>query len=238
MPEFPTAILERAAAITGRRARVVVEHILQHGSVTTEDLTALGYEHPPRAIKDVTDQGLPLVKTLTKGATGRRTARYTFGDLADIRADRVGGRTALPKSFRDQVSAAGGGRCAVCNAAYAPRYLQTDHRIPFAVAGESASREVTDYMPLCGSCNRAKSWSCEHCPNWAAKSPAVCATCYWAAPADYRHVATRDIRRLEAVWDGNEVSDYDRAAAHASADETPLPEFVKRALRRAIPPEA
>jgi transcription initiation factor IIE alpha subunit len=49
-------------AVTGKRARSVVKHILKHGSITTDDLKErYGYDHPPRAIKDVSDQGIPLL---------------------------------------------------------------------------------------------------------------------------------------------------------------------------------
>lgn len=43
------------------------------------------------------------------------------------------------------------------------RDLQIDHRVPYEVAGESNELKTEDFMLLCGSANRAKSWSCEHC---------------------------------------------------------------------------
>ena len=53
------------AAVTGKRARIVINHILKHGSITTDDLKEqYGYDHPPRAIKDVSDQGIPLVRMM------------------------------------------------------------------------------------------------------------------------------------------------------------------------------
>ncbi len=42
-PEFPNVILKKARTITGKRSRVVVDHILEHGSITTEGLE--NYEH-------------------------------------------------------------------------------------------------------------------------------------------------------------------------------------------------
>lgn len=95
--------------------------------------------------------------------------------------------------------------------------------------------EVKEYMALCGSCNRAKSWSCEHCENWLVKKdPAICATCYWASPEDYDHVAMRPMRRLDVVWEGKEVADFQAVAEAAEEKEEPMPEFVKRVLRRAF----
>src|SRR5262249_222068 len=102
-------------------------------------------------------------------------------------------------------------------------------------AGESATPEVTEYMPLCGSCNRAKSWSCEHCDNWLErKDPAICATCYWASPEDYDHVAMRQMRRLDVDWEGEGVAEFDAVANAAEEKQEAMPEFVKTVLRRAF----
>ena len=99
-PRFPKAILDKVKLITGKRSRVVVEHILKHGSVTTEDLERIGYSHPPRAIRDVREQGLPLAQTWVKSSTGRKIASYAFGKPEDIRHDRLGGRKVIAKALR------------------------------------------------------------------------------------------------------------------------------------------
>ena len=151
------------AAVTGKRARIVVEHILKHGSITTDDLKEkYGYDHPPRAIKDVSDQGIPLVKIIVKKKDGKRMAEYRFGDLDNITAGRVGGRANFPKAFKEALVAEYGSRCCLCNAPFEPRALQIDHRIPYLVAGDGVSPtlDVKDYMLVCGSCNRAKSKCC------------------------------------------------------------------------------
>src|SRR5208283_925394 len=96
---------------------------------------------------------------------------------------------------------------------YDARYIQVDHRIPFQVAGEPTGRErdPKDYMLLCGSCNRAKSWSCEHCHNYLVQHDAsTCRTCYWGSPQSYSHIALRQIRRLDLVWTEAEVSTFER----------------------------
>lgn len=233
--KVPEAILAKAKSITGRRSRVVVDHILKHGSVTTEDLENYGYKHPPRAIRDVREQGLPLEMFWTKNSSGRKIAGYRFGDLGAIREDRLGGRRVHSKDFKEQVCTAHQSKCGICRATYEVRYLQLDHRIPFEVGGESETPILAEYMPLCGSCNRAKSWSCEHCANWIeTKNPAICSTCYWASPADYDHVAMRKMRRLDVVWEGDEVGDFEAIANAATSTDEPLPGFVKRVLRRAL----
>jgi hypothetical protein len=39
----------------------VIDHILQYGFITTEDLeNTYGYNHPPRAARDVREAGIPL----------------------------------------------------------------------------------------------------------------------------------------------------------------------------------
>ncbi len=225
-------------AVTGKRARIVVDHIRKHGSITTDDLKEkYGYDHPPRAIKDVSDQGIPLVKANVRKKDGKRMAEYRFGDLDNISAGRTGGRINFSKAFKEALAAEYGGRCCLCNAPFEPRYLQIDHRIPYLVAGDraAASRDVKDYMLVCGSCNRAKSWSCEYCPNGlVTKDPKVCAVCYWANPLKYTHVATVDIRRFDLTWMGDEVPEYDAAKVKAGPGEQSMPKFVKEAVRRAV----
>lgn len=237
-PRISKTALAAVKAITGKRARIVVEHILKHGSITTDDLKeGYGYDHPPRAIRDVLDQGFPLVKTMIRSKDGRRMAEYRFGDLDNITSGRIGGRVNFPKAFKAALVAHHGSRCCICNMQFEDRYLQIDHRIPYAVAGDNlaAERNVNDYMLVCGSCNRAKSWSCEHCPNLLIhKDEDICASCYWANPLAYTHIATQSIRRLDLVWEGDEVSDYDAAKRVAGSEEQAMPKFVKDAVRRAV----
>jgi hypothetical protein len=117
------------------------------------------------------------------------------------------------------------------------RDLQVDHRVPYEVAGDASHQNQTpdDFMLLCGSANRAKSWSCEHCPNWLqAKTAEVCRSCYWAYPESYSHVATLAQRRLDIVWAGEEVADYEVIRVKATKADQGLPEFVKTALRKAL----
>lgn len=113
--------------------------------------------------------------------------------------------------------------------------MQIDHRVPFEIAGEpdGVDEEADAYMLLCASANRAKSWSCEQCPNWQDKIEATCRTCYWAYPDDYTHIAMREERRLDILWAEDEVDDYDQLTAKAGGKEE-LPDFVKEVLRRHI----
>jgi hypothetical protein len=91
--------------------------------------------------------------------------------------------------------------------------------------------DLTQYMLLSPSANRAKSWSFEHCPNWQRKIVAVCRSCYWTYPESYQHIATRDIRRLDLLWCEEEVGDYDLLAKEAEKAKEEIPEYVKSVLR-------
>lgn len=230
--QFPKEFLQKLRAVTAKRPKTVIDHILKHGHVTTEELKDLyGYNHPPRAARDVREQGIPLDVIRVQGKDGRKIAAYRFGDPGQVRGGTHGGRKAFPKQFKTDLAARDGARCAVCSTPYEARYLQIDHRIPYEVAGEAASSDPADFMLLCGSCNRAKSWSCEHCPNGTNdKNPDVCETCYWAQPSDYQHVATLQMRRLDLTWLGQEVQAFDRMATEARKAGVELPRFVKNKL--------
>lgn len=178
-----------------KRARRVANVIFQHGSCTTTDIERLGYKHPPRAIGDLRDAGITVTKEMEQyedesSHAQKPRARYYIVDIAEGRTSR------RPFSKRLVQAVKATGHCEVCGA-YPP--LQVDHRIPFEIGGERYPHHAEDYMPLCPSCNRSKSWSCEHCPNWRTRDTSICKTCFWASPEDYTHVATRQIRLVRGV---------------------------------------
>ena len=231
--QLPEEFLERLKSVTAKRPRTVIDHILENGSITTEELKDLGYNHPPRAARDVRELGIPLVTTRVRSSDGRMIAAYKFGD-ADQLVAGLTGRTAISKRFKRELVAAGGAKCAACGLTFDDRYLQVDHRVPVEIGGDEADddRSVDDYMLLDGGCNRAKSWSCEHCPNFTEKDPDTCESCYWAAPeSQYDHVATVPERRVMLVWHGDEVRDYVDLATQAEAEELPLTEYLKARLQ-------
>ena len=240
MPSKPLAkkIKQQLRSITNKRARIVIEHILQNGFITTEDLEKkYGYNHPPRAARDVREAGIPLETFRVQSSDGRWIAAYRFGDLSKIRFGRLHGRQTFPKAFKDKLYQLSGGKCAICSGKFESRYLQVDHRIPYEVSGEEIVSELAaqNYMLLCGSCNRAKSWSCEHCTNWLSdKLPKVCATCYWGNPEDYAHIALREVRRADILWNEDEVQSYERLKASAQENQVPIPEFVKRIIDKSF----
>lgn len=239
-PKFPQEFLDKLAAITAKRAKTVIDHVLKHGHITTEELKeTYGYNHPPRAVRDVVEQGIPMERYRVTDKQGRSIAAYRFGDLSQIKSGRLGGRTAFPKAFKQKLIETYGSKCGICNTQYESRYLQVDHRVPYEVAGDSEGElDVAAFMLVCGSCNRAKSWSCEHCDNWRSQRlMKLCQTCYWANPAEYSHVALRLIRRLDVAWTGDkEVQEHDTLLELSKQADQNLPDFVKEVLRDLLKP--
>lgn len=202
--------------------------MIDKGYVTTADLNAMGYDHPPRAIADIKEAGIQVSKTMVS-IDGRRMAKYELlGTLGDA---SLTGRRALPKAARDSLYMEWGYRCAVCNGKFSARELQADHRIPYRIAGESPELNLDDFMPLCPSCNRAKSWACENCPNWQTRIVEECQTCLWGSPQEYGHIAGVPERRLHVAWSGtSEVKSFDKLSNRALSSDMPVAELVKRIL--------
>lgn len=221
--------------ITAKRPRTVLEHILKHGQVTTDELKTLyGYNHPPRAARDVRELGIPLETTSVEGPDGRKIAAYKLGNLDALESGKQG-RRPLPKALKEELGARDGESCTLCGAALPLRALQIDHRVPFEIAGDantSEQLEPSEFMLLCGSCNRAKSWSCEHCPNWTAKRPSVCTGCFWSGDPDYSHIATSARRQLTLNWKDEEVGHFDQLRAEANRRGVPLEEVIKALLKK------
>jgi hypothetical protein len=180
----------------------------------------------------VRESGIPLETFKTKSKSGKSIAAYKFGDVTKLQLNRIAGRVTFPKDFKSKLYELGKGRCYICNGEFEERYLQVDHRVPYEVGGDTAdTRNIEDFMLLCGSCNRAKSWSCEHCDNWQKeKKPSLCRQCYWGSPTNYNHIALKEIRRLDLHWTGDEVKYYDAIRLIAEQNKIELPDFVKTVI--------
>ncbi|WP_363102339.1 hypothetical protein [Halothiobacillus sp. 15-55-196] len=75
--------------------------MLEHGQITTEELkNTYGYNHPPRAIRDVREQGIPIEMFRVTGSDGRKIAAYKFGDPSRVRSAQLSGRTAFSANLR------------------------------------------------------------------------------------------------------------------------------------------
>lgn len=49
MKKYTKDFIIKLNAVTSKRPKTVIQHILKNGFVTTEELKSLGYEHAPRA---------------------------------------------------------------------------------------------------------------------------------------------------------------------------------------------
>ncbi len=221
-------------SVNAKRPKTVIDHILEHGQITTEELKdTYGYNHPPRAIRDVREQGIPFFFFCVTGSDGRKIAAYKFGDPSEVRATQLSGRTAFSSNLKDALIKKYGVRCNIYLEPFPVRELQIDHRVPFEIAGDSEklSDDVNEYMLLSASANRAKSWSCENCPNWKSKKLESCKSCYWAYPESYSHIAMRDIRRLDLLWAEEEIVEYETLIEEVNGVKENAPEYVKNVLR-------
>lgn len=217
----------------------MIDHILKNGFITTADLEKkYGYNHPPRAARDVREAGIPLKTFRVKDKTGRSIAAYKFGDINKVQKNKLSGRAVFSKDFKKALYESHQEKCHICSGSFESRYLQIDHRVPYEITGDEAANQknVDDFMLLCGSCNRAKSWSCEHCANWQKEKDAeICKQCYWGSPESYLHIALKQVRRLDIHWEGHgEIESYERIKALAKREKTHLPDFVKKVLHKSI----
>lgn len=210
-PPVHASILEICSKVTAKRPRAVIDHILKHGAVTTEDLQDLGYDHAPRAARDVRELGIPLLTSKSRSTrSGRMIAQYSFGDPTKIVSGRLAGRKAIPKRIKSDLLTRFGAVDNLTGQAVPESSLTVDHRVPYEVAGDSDDMNSENFMLLDGSSQRRKSWACEHCENFRSiREPEICLSCYWASPEEYDHVATAPVRRVDVYWSGDEVAEYD-----------------------------
>jgi hypothetical protein len=229
------AILAQIKKVTGKRPLAVINHIVQHGQVTTQELKeTYGYNHPPRAARDVRECGIPLVTVRVVGTDGRKIGAYTFGDPDKIERNKLGGRMTFSKAFKQLLLDRQGAECAITGEPYEPRYLSIDHRIPYEVAGERTAGEdhPEAFMLISAAAQRQKSWSCEHCQNWREiKDQETCRRCYWASPEQYDHIAMEQRRRVDVWWTGEEVREYERLCALARQKRQSVAQTIKDLLR-------
>lgn len=206
------ADLRRLNLIKDKRPSTVIQHIIKHGFITTEELiNTYGYEHAPRAARDVRERGVNLVTYRVKSADGRSIAAYKFGEpvFVDDKVSKVAGRTALTNALKSALVDKYGAVCFVYLQPMEERLLQVDHRIPYEIGGEQDDN-VDCYMLLSPSANRAKSWTCEHCPNWTKRDIAFCRSCFWAYPEKYTHIAGKEERQIIVTFTYNEIEDYNK----------------------------
>jgi hypothetical protein len=236
--KYPQAFLNLCKSVTAKRPKTVIDHILKHGQITTEELKEkYGYNHPPRAVRDVREHGIPIETFRVTGSDGRSIAAYRFGDVIKQRFKKLSGRTGLSKKIKEYLIKKYSCQCFIYLEGMDESELQIDHRVPYEVGGDGESIELNpdDFMLLSGSANRAKSWSCEHCENWQTlKKKEICLSCYWAYPEDYTHIAMRQVRRVDLIWQNKEVAQYEKLKTDARTSGQTIPEFIKEIIKKAL----
>lgn len=233
--KYPKAILDKLNSITDKRPATVIQHILKNGYITTEDLENIyGYKHPPRAIRDVRERGINIETYRVKSSDGRNIGAYRFGNpvIVEDKVSKVAGRTVLSQVLKKALIEKYGSVCFVYLQPMEDRLLQIDHRIPYEISGEQAEDDIDCYMLLSPSANRAKSWTCEHCPNWTQKDVSFCLKCFWAYPENYTHIAGKEQRRIIVTFTGNEIEDYNRLIEMVGADKAE--ETIKELINKYI----
>lgn len=217
------------------RGKKVLNFLLKHGSITTADIAAMGYDHPPRAIRDVRDAGIPLITKMETDAHKKRHARYVFGDSSDIKEHMIQGRVTFPKSFKKKLLKIQGNRCAICNQKFDPEYLQIDHRVPYEYNGDSKDLDPKDYMLLCAECNRIKDRATQiGCAKTCFKTHdiKIIRSCYWASPEHYTHICMKPIRRLTLTWlNEKQVHSYDIMATKAKQIKLSPQQYIKKLIQ-------
>lgn len=231
---LPKELLAAIKQVKSKRPRTVLDHILKRGHITTEELRdAYGYNHPPRAARDVREVGIPLRMTRVRGGDGRQIAQYTI-DVERFKAQRAG-RRPVPPALKQQLIAKYGSRCEVCQRDYDELDLQVDHRVPFEVGGDPPFDDLDAFMLLCRAHNREKSWRCEHCQNWIGKDIETCKSCFWASPSDHTHIAMTPARRIDLSFEVREDEGlYDALQQQSRERGVPVQEIIKRSLRRSV----
>lgn len=210
---YSKEFLDLLNSVKEKRPKTVIQHILENGFITTEELkNKYGYNHPPRAVRDVREHGIPIITYRVEGSDGRKIAAYKFGDYEKQIINKKSGRTVLSKKLKKELIDKYGLRCFIYNEQMNEQELQIDHRVPYEIAGDpEGDFKAEDFMLLSPSANREKDWACEHCENWKTnKEIEICKKCYWAYPEKYEHVAMKQIRRIDIEWQEEEIPWYEQ----------------------------
>lgn len=213
----------------------MLELLLKKGAVSTFDLGNIGYDQPPRAAQDLKEAGVKLTTTFGKHPkTGSRMAIYSLAKDQPLLTGTFSGRKAFPKKFRHDCLEHYHLTCCICNVVYEPAVLQIDHRIPYIIGGDPDNYKLDNFMLLCGSHQRLKSWECEHCPNRKIESTEICRVCYWAMPdGDYEHIATILEKRIDVTWRGEyELGHYQRLVSFAKKKGLSLSDTIKELVKQ------
>lgn len=213
MNDYPQNFLKLLNSITAKRPKTIIQHILKYGHISSQEIKDIyGYNHPPRAIRDVRECGVPIITYRVLGTDGRRIAAYKFGNYKDVKnlLAKTAGRTVLSKALKQALIEKYGAKCFIYLEPMNKSLLQVDHRIPYEIGGERGEKDIDYFMLLSPSANRAKSWACEHCVNWQKKDITFCLHCFWAHPENYDHIAGKREKIITIIFGKDEINDYNK----------------------------
>lgn len=151
MSEYSSEFLALLESVTAKRPRTVIRHILKNGYITSQELKDVyGYNHPPRAIRDVREYGIPLVTYRVQGTDGRSIAAYKFGNPNDAKnsLSKASGRTVLSKALKQALIEKYGAKCFIYLEKMDDAVLQVDHRVPYEIGGEHDEKDIEYFMLL------------------------------------------------------------------------------------------
>ncbi len=229
----------RLLSVKGKRAKFVVDTIMKKGSCSTEDLQEAGYQHAPRAARDVREEGIPLITEHGQDKSGKKMGVYVLGDWNEAYSSdsltRTKGRSVLSNKLKEALIQGNGNYCALYGEKYEERLLQVDHRIPYEINGDPENMNDTQYfMLLCPSANRLKSWSCEHCSNWTKKDPSMCRKCYFAYPENYDHIAGVKEKTVNLSFRDNDYDIYKSIEELSKKENISIQEATKEILSSSL----
>lgn len=220
-----------------KRAKFVINSIAELGAITSEYIASKGYEHAPRAVRDVRDAGIPIKTSFVKSSkNGRKIASYSFGEISEIKDFMSDGRKTFSKKFKKRLLNKQNYTCAICGAKFDGKLLQIDHRIPYSFMGDNYDLEpdIDDFMLLCASCNRKKDQATKDCCEktcFKSKNLKIIKSCYWASPENYTHICMKEIRRADLTFFGkSDIDLFDKLKNRSKKEEENLSDYIKKIL--------
>lgn len=230
--KVPKRIIKKIKDLKSARAIKIANYLVEHGSITTSEITKkFSEKHPPSAVRDLRDAGFPVkcVMVPDPESEGNRIGKYTFGKASDVKDGTYEGRRIIPKKVKKALIKSQGNHCAICGIKADSPHLSPDHRVPFRIAGNTLAKgnNQEEYMLLCRSCQRAKSYECEDCKNYQDKITAVCKSCYWCNPEKYEHIANKQVRRLEIIWNESEIGAFNKLMKLSEKSGVSLKQYIK-----------
>ena len=113
--ELPEDFEKVLSSVKNKRAKFLIDTIKEKGFCSTEDLKNAGYEHAPRAARDVRELGIPLETSRVKDSKGKWIGEYRFGDWEKAKKEnqlaKTSGRKQLTQKLKKALLEFYGSKC-------------------------------------------------------------------------------------------------------------------------------